>query len=73
MSEEEIINNINQRLDELKTSNGNYTEDIFKVEDVLVLLNLYNQEKENTNKLIRYITISEGKDFKDVIKEFKIK
>ncbi len=39
MSEEEIINNINQRLDELKTSNGNYTEDIFKVEDVLVLLN----------------------------------
>ena len=73
MSEEEIINYINQRLDELKTSNGNYTEDIFKVEDVLDLLNLYNQEKENTNKLIRYITISEGKDFKDVIKEFKKK
>ena len=73
MSEEEIINNINQRLDELKTSNGNYTEGIFKVEDILDLLNLYNQEKENTNKLIRYIAISEGKDFKDVIKEFKIK
>lgn len=45
LSEEEIIDNINKRLDELKTPDGNYTEGIFRVADVQGLLDLYLCEK----------------------------
>lgn len=34
--------------------------------------NKYFQEKENTNKLIRYIALKENKDYEQVKEEFEI-
>lgn len=70
MSEEEIIKNIKHWLNITEYHRKN---EYYKIDDYIQgLLDLYNKEKNNINKLIRYIAIREDKDFEQVMKEFEI-
>lgn len=81
MSEEEIIKYIK---DEIENETDTYhwfdnmpnNETRKQIEESINahqgLLDLYNKEKSNTNKLIRYISLKENKAIKKVKEEFEI-
>lgn len=36
------------------------------------LITKYEHSVQNTNKLVQYIAVQEGKDYEDIVKEFEL-